>query len=137
MQRLTGVIDMAATSDWRTDLESLMKNFHEQAKIDRRRAVEADNALAEELGYACHLDPRRGHGYCRFSKGNVEVWETASNGRVWWMRAQAVPNRYSSLYFRNQTFFERKEDALRNENPYARLGRYGMMERIRSDDGDK
>lgn len=109
---------------WRDDLAKLTENFHEQAKVDRLEAIERDNALAEELGFEPELDPKRGHGYCRFRRDNVHVWETASNGKVWWMRAKLIDGHYT-----DQTFFETQEDALKNQNPYAKLGKYGSFVR--------
>ena len=52
-------------------------------KPSRKRGWEEENLLAEEMGFACVGDAKRGGGgWCRFQIGNWHVWSLGDNWQV-------------------------------------------------------
>jgi len=50
--------------------------------------------LAKKYGFKCHLDPRRGGDWAKFSKGNLHIWLVLVLGKLSWQTAYAVGNNY-------------------------------------------
>lgn len=110
---------------WRGRAEVFLTNWSEPHKTNMLAALARENDLAESLGFEYEPDPRRGHGWGRFSSGTTEVWETASDGRVWWMRIErSVRYKRATHHCRYNTL----EDALRRRNPTHKLGLHYMWE---------
>ena len=107
---------------WRERTETFLANWPEPHKSRMISRLAEENDLAENLGWTCLPDDRRGFGYCSFFKGRDHVWE-CSRG---WVRASKDDNdRYQSHHY-----FRTLDDALKSENAYARLNQHGEFKSV-------
>lgn len=109
---------------WRETVEHFFTNWSEPHKSRMLAALAEENDMAEELGFTCEIDERRGHGWCKFKKDRDTVWEVA---RGWARATLDDQDRYQ-----NHRYFHTLSQALKDEDPHGRLGRYGTFERITS-----
>lgn len=97
---------------WRNKILPMFTHYTEQARNSQMAALAEENDLAEEEGFTCVPDDKRGHGWCKFHKDRTTVW-SCSHG---W--ARAVLDDTDS--FTNHRYYHTLSQALRNEKPHAR-----------------
>ncbi len=105
---------------WFTACSKYLVNWSEPHKTNMVISLARENNMAEDLGFTCVPDAKRGTGYCSFEQGPVRVWECVLSGRgVYWARAKVVDE-----HFTGQRYFCTLEDALHDRNCYAVAEKY-------------
>jgi hypothetical protein len=104
---------------WLAICEPWWKN-HSDGGAAMRSAVARENDPAEALGFECVPDPKRGHGYCFFTRKNAAGFTITV--RSAWIRYDNVLYpwgcwvRDDKLNLAYVTLYDRLEDALHDRN---------------------
>ncbi len=105
--------------NWREIVEPAFVGWPAAEKQRALETIAIENDHAERLGFQCHLDDRRGYGYCFFTKHAVRVW----NGPDGWCRApRDDQGRYAA-----RSVYHTLSQALTEDHQFGSSDEYGNV----------